>query len=211
MYRIFTIIAAFAICTFGFAQDDKTYEGNSRSDEPTKERKFDWNRVNVGGNFGGNLNSNQLQVQISPIISYRISERLRAGAGPIFEHYRIFGSNRQKPFDRSSIWGAQTITRFDVIQGLFAEVDFQWINYEDFQNPKEDANGLIIGYNRKSAFALPIGGGYQQPIGNNARLTASVLYDVLWSREAFEDGRTPYGTPIRFQFGVSTSLGNFGF
>lgn len=195
------------------SQDDKTYEGNSRSEAPSSAKKFDWNKVSVGGNFGGNFNNNQLQVQIAPIIGYQITEKFTAGAGPIYEHIRIFGSQApSKPFDRTSIYGAQTITRYDILESLFLEADFQWLNYEDFQNPKEDANGFIIGYNRNNAFAMPLGGGYSQRIGlGNARFRASVLYDVLWSQKAYDEGRTPYAIPFRFQFGITTSLGNFGF
>lgn len=147
-------------------------------------------RLFVGGNFWGNLgNGGRSFLEISPLLGYRITEKFAAGAGIV---YQFYGSNTTSASNRTTVLGWRALARYDIFQNLFAQTEFERLNYK--------SGGLEQVVRR-----WPIGAGFQQRIGGGGagrlRGTAVIMRDLLWDENA-----SPFDSPWIIRFGVNVGL-----
>lgn len=139
---------------------------------------FDRSRFFVEGNIGFNAGSGFTYISASPTLGYRFTDRISAGAGPIFEYYRWSSY-------KANVLGARTFGRFTAFNNLFNSGGNLFLHAQyDFLTYKD--NYL---YNEKRAIAsrLPLGLGYSQPLGGVATFNIMALYDVLYNKNKNSD------------------------
>jgi len=152
---------------------------------PPKEDKntqqtggFDRNRFFVEGNIGFNAGSGFAYVSASPVLGYWFTNRISAGAGPIFEYYRW--SNY-----KANVLGARTFGRFQAFNNLFNSGGNLFLHGEyDFLSYKDNNQ---FNDKRVTAHRLPLGLGYGQPMGGVATFNLMLLYDALYNKNRNSD------------------------
>lgn len=174
--KIRTILSLFFVLFLGltisnevFSQSRSTGSTNGQFKDPDAGAKKLTDKLFLGGTIGGNIssfnNGGYSFFDFSPIIGYKITPKFVAGAGPI---YNFLDRSNSKA---SHIWGAKLMTRYDIINNFFAQVDIETMRF----NQGECKRGIR---------RLPVGGGIRQRMGGNLFLSAMVQYDVLY----FSDG-----------------------
>jgi hypothetical protein len=84
------------------------------------------------------------------------------------------------------------------VSSFFVEADYQFTSYEyPYQYPNGD-----IGTTRATNNAFLAGGGYTVPLGRNAGLYFSALYDFTYASGPY----AAYDSPVQFQVGVAVGF-----
>ena len=138
-------------------------------------------RMYFGGSFGLQFGT-YTNISLLPIIGYKVTEKLRVGAGAVY-HYIGYRGNSY------SSYGARAFTQmefFNIGEGAVlghAEVEFLNTRYEDTYGYIGDERTLLT---------LPLVGiGYRQHISEKASLDMLLLYNVN-----NRVGGNPYSNPV---------------
>lgn len=158
-----------------------TFESNGQIGLQNKEPIGD--RFFYGGNFGlmfGTIT----YVELSPLIGYRITDKLSVGPGV---SYIYLQDNR---FDLSTnIYGGRLFARYNITDYLFGHGEYEVLN-------RESPYSLDGRVNVTSIF---IGGGYRQRLGANSFLSIMGLWNLNDSEYSI------YRNPI-IRMGFSTGF-----
>ena len=199
------------------SESDSTYQGSSAlpptskskqseaatrySAPPPSSQKSDWRkRIYVGGYFGLSLGSVYSNVEISPIVGYRITDDFSMGVGIIYRYYSYeafnFASGQNQRYSFSN-WGARINAQYRLFNLIALGAEYQYITndwlegYDDLGNPVFDKKGVNI---------LFVGGGITQKVGGNAFMYLMAYYDVL------QETYSPYSDNIIWRIGVSAGF-----
>lgn len=154
------LLSLFLINKKAFTQNP--IDPNQPKPKPTfKERLY------TGGNFAASFGSTTF-LDISPIIGYRINNRLSAGTGITYIYYNV--NNAYYKYN-TSIYGGRAFSKFDIFESVFAYTEYEVLNSE-IQDP------LLRNISRKNIPAWYVGGGYQQKFNNNSGFLISLLYNL---------------------------------
>ncbi len=137
-------------------------------DMPTRERIF------VGGNVGLQIGNINTMVVISPIVGYRLTNRLSPGIGLTYQYYRDTGWGEMSGFTAvTHIYGGSTFARYRITPQFFAHVEFEALSLDSQMgwrnDPDRDTRFWEYNY-----FA---GGGYRASLGGRTRLNLMLLYN----------------------------------
>ncbi len=169
--------------------------------KPTGKSILNSQKLFVGGDVAASFNNNFTYIVIAPLLGYRITERASIAAGPSFQYSSrpLFNANPVNGFDcesKKSVWGARTMGRYDIVQGLFAHVEFDAYNFQKCTRlPKQ------FGKAKTWIYRLPIGGGYSQRLVGNTFANFYVLYDVL-----YDEDTSPFNSPFIYNGGITVRL-----
>ena len=147
-------------------------------------------RLVIGGSLGAQFGTNT-QVNISPIIGYRVTDKLTAGIGLNYIYYKYqyftgIGTNTITESDH--IFGASLYGQYRVIPQAFIHIEPGFLNQSI---PASDASGFYSGATvRYTLYTFLVGGGYYQQLGANSGMQFSLLWDLI------EDQYSPYSNPI---------------
>lgn len=181
MKRLFLIIGIFILISLKlFAQSGNEIDENSS----LKERIF------TGGNFGLSFGT-VTYIEVSPTLGYRFTNKLSVGTGI---SYRYRKDKRFNPDLITNDYGGNVFVQYNVYAPFYVKVEYEFLSYETIFVRRE----LI----RESYNSFLVGGGVSQPLGNNAALNFSVLYNLSYS--TLTPG--PYRSPWIIRGGVT-----FGF
>jgi hypothetical protein len=153
--------------------------------EKEKERAPWKDKIVIGGDVILSFSTNATQVGLSPLIGYRLSERLVSGVGMTY----IYGSFRDY---ESHLRGLRQFNRFSVTDELFLHAEFEQSSYI-FKFPLERES---IRYEFP---AILVGGGYRSSLGGRSGISITVLYDILQDRNSLYNGPIFRGG---FMFGI---------
>lgn len=149
-------------------------------------------RMYFGGSFGLQFGT-YTNISLLPIIGYKVTEKLRVGAGAVY-HYIGYRGNSY------SSYGARAFTQmefFNIGDGAVlghAEVEFLNTRYEDTYGYIGDERTLLT---------LPlVGVGYRQRISDKASLDMLLLYNVNNRVSG-----NPYSNPV-FRVGFNIPFTN---
>ena len=133
-------------------------------------------KVFVGGNLGFQFGQ-QTVADVSPLIGYKITDKIAAGIGVTYQYYSIH--NRYYDF-QTNVYGGRVFGRYYFTDYLFGHVEYEYLNLEafDFNRRRVDVESLLAG------------GGYMQRFGRNSGIVAMILYNFT------ETAYTPYTNPI---------------
>jgi hypothetical protein len=184
MLRKICLITALSLVSF------LSYSGGNEEEEQNAIT----DRMFFGGNLGLSFGTNFTVVNLSPIVGYRVTDRLGVGAGPIYQYTRIkdYGFNRETVTTNN--YGFNTFARYALFNPFFAQVEYEYLNFEfvefDLDTFRDDYSSLFLG------------GGVNQSIGGNAAFSIIVLYNVLYNDDEFG----PYNSPLVVRGGVTVGF-----
>jgi hypothetical protein len=131
-------------------------------------------------------------VEVSPLLGYRVDDRLSVGGSLIF---RYRDDDRFSPSVNTSDYGGGLFARYTVVAPFFLQAEYEYLNYEVLR-PDRSTERM----NANSVFA---GGGVTHPLNRNVSLFATVLYNLTYSSY---DEPGPYSSPWVVRFGVSAGF-----
>ncbi|UXX77928.1 hypothetical protein N7E81_11180 [Reichenbachiella carrageenanivorans] len=180
MIKKLSLIALFCLLFVmqSFAQREYNALGNDR---PA------WvDKIYVGGGLGGfGISDNQVWVNVSGQVGYRITEKWNAGVGITYQYFKY-----KRPIEQSfNDYGVNFFTQYVVYQPFFVMA-----RYEIFFLDQIDS--------RATYDTFLLGGGITQPMGGKGFLNFYALYNVLYS-DGGDNGR--YDSP--WVIGMNIGIG----
>lgn len=138
------------------------------------------NRWTFGGGLGVGFGSDSyFNLQVSPRVGYKITDQLEGG---------VIGnvSWQTSDFYKSTMFGVGPFMNYYFARSFFVGANLQ----QYFINSEEKFTGYKFDTDET---ALYLGGGYMQPIGNNAFAQFGLMYNVLWKEKSsiFSTGFIP--------------------
>lgn len=156
--------------------DTKNTNNTNNGTHKIGERKFDKNRLTIGGDFGANF-SGDTYIQIMPLIGYRFTDKLTTGLGPSFSYIKPQSGTA------TTILGGRAYGEYALLKNIFLHGEY------GLETAKQ-------GDYKTSYQRLPLGAGI-----SFGGFNASFLYDVL-----YKDGKTPYSEPWMIRVGGGFNL-----
>ena len=141
---------------------------------PPKKNFLD--KVFIGGNLGFQFGTETV-ADISPLVGYKITDKISAGIGITYQYYHY----KDQYYDfETNVYGGRVFGRYNFTDYLFGHVEFEYLNLEafDFYRRRVDVESLLAG------------GGYTQHLGPRSGIVAMILYNFT------ESAYTPYQNPI---------------
>jgi len=166
----------------------QSIHGQAQAREEKPKSPF-WEKVYIGGNLGAQF-GNVTAVDVSPIVGYKITEKISAGFGITYQYYNIRSYN----YD-THIYGGRIFARYQPWSFLFLHTEFELLNWK----PLYDINGKL-NTERIWAPGLLAGGGFSQPIGGGSSIFVMALYNFLYS------SNSSYGSPLVLRVGANFGL-----
>jgi hypothetical protein len=170
-------------------------------EKPVSNKKFDPSKLRIGlSNFGFQIGSyynyNFIFLQATPTVGYIfLKDRLELGTGPIFIYQRYKDVYSQEKFNLFT-GGASFYTRGYIWKGLFAQVQYDFVNKPS-----------IYDFNRRvNVNHLLLGAGYSTPIGNAGSFFISAMFNVINSDESIYRG-TFGDFPLILNIGFGLGVG----
>ncbi|MEX1239075.1 MAG: hypothetical protein WEB30_05135 [Cyclobacteriaceae bacterium] len=179
---IFLILCA-SVAAFAQGKD------NSLNGAPLKDR------IVTGGGIGLGFGSVQDYFSVSPMIGYRLTQKLLAGTGVT---YRYTNYKVVKPSIKLNDYGLNPFLRFTVYRNIFLQTEYEYLNYEFPVSVAETT--------RRSFDSFLAGGGFIQPIGQRAAFYLMALYNFSYQQTT---QYSPYDSPIVVRAGIN--IGALGF
>lgn len=152
-------------------------------------------RLDFGGYLGAQFGDVTL-IDISPIVSYRVTPKFHTGIGLTYQFYKI--NYTGAPDYRTTSYGGSIFGRYFIWRDLFAHAEYAPL-YVQFYDYFFDNNGNYITRESGSTWVndILIGGGYRQWIGQKAFMSIMLLWNIN------ETYYSPYRNPIiRIGFGA---------
>ncbi len=173
--------------------EDAAYEENDDEDSDPS-----WtDKIVLGGNLGAQFGT-FTAVDISPLIGYKVTDKLTPGVGFTYQ-YVSYKYPYEDPFNyyidyKSSIVGGRIFTQYDIFYGLFAHAEYEnlWIKVQ----PEEP----YLPYKAQEP-GFFLGGGYNLEVGGKAYLQLMALYNLLWSAD-----NLVYASPFQIRIGIKLGL-----
>ena len=190
------------------AQAQEVYNSSGHKGKPKYTKKqtgFDPSRIIVGGGLGLGFGDGYFYGSISPIAGYKISDHFAAGVGLSYQYY---SNKNELAYDqygypvgtyirKSSLYSASLWGRYIIWKNLFAQVQPELLNADDYSNAYIDNNNKLVNVKRQWVPATLVGLGIRQPITDRASLILLAMYDVI------QDPNTPYYKTIDIRFGFN--------
>jgi hypothetical protein len=162
------ISAVFFILLIGTAFSSRADEETDVRDLPIRERIF------IGGNLGLQIGNINTSVVISPMIGYRVTNRITSGLGLTYQYYRDSGWGNLAGFTSViHIYGGSVFTRYLFTPNIFAHIEYEALNLDSQMGWKLNPANKNRFW-EQNYFA---GGGYRTPLGPRANLNLMVLYN----------------------------------
>lgn len=168
------------------------YAQPTADDELQRENRF-FDRVVLGGGLGLQFGTVTF-IEISPLIGYRLTEKLETGIGLTYKYYRYkdfyYDQTTNDRFDlKSNIYGASVYTRYHIFSSVFLHAEYERLRY-NYDDVYVSGGQLIKEPMHANVDGLFLGGGYRQRISQNSYFYISALWDVI------QDPLSPYNNPI---------------
>jgi hypothetical protein len=175
-----------------------TEQSKTQTSNPQQGPKSDiFEKLFFGGGFGAGFGDYTF-VSVSPIVGYRVSDRLAIGMRLMYQYttFEYIDQNRNKERYKGNDFGASPFARFMVYGPAFLQVEYEYMNYDAL---------YYDGTKKRSSFdSFLAGGGISQPIGQRAAFFLALLYN--FSYEGFDNSdvyRSPYDSPWVLRIGIS--------
>lgn len=173
-------------------QDDRMETLETSPDDNTK---FNKDKIFLGGNFGGNLSGQNTFIDISPIVGYRITDKVMVGVGGTGQFFK-------RDSNTNRVFGGKLFARYDIFKNLFLHTEYERLS---LRSSGVEASSLFEG--------LLTGAGYQQRMGPGY-FNAMILYNWLDNASNPQSQFNPYSNGIFgenpiVRIGWGVSLGGF--
>ncbi len=165
-------------------------------DEEMQEKPSIKDRIFTGGGFGLSFSSTYDYVSISPLIGYRVNQRLATGVSVT---YRYAAHKYVTPKVSTNDFGISPFVRFQLYGPLFLHAEYEYLNNEYVLN----SAGETMRQNFSSFMA---GGGFFQPIGRRAGFFAMALYNFSYRNPTSPYDFYPYSSPLVLRAGITAGF-----
>lgn len=186
------LLALTAILALGNVQAQEVYNSSGKRGEAKykanqQKKGFDVNRLIFGGGLGFGMGNGSISFGISPVVGYRITDNFSAGISLGYQYFRIKdyipvynpnSSNYEFYNFNSNMFSGGVWARYVIWQNIFAHVEFE-NNYTTYKDYYYDQRGVNSERISQYVPCLLLGGGFRQPIGENASFVVMALYDAL--------------------------------
>jgi hypothetical protein len=184
-YCTLLLLLSLLLSSTTFAQ--KNSDQSEVKDKPFKERLV------FGGGLGLQFGTVTF-IEVSPVVGYRVTDRLEAGIGLTYKYYKYkdfyFDQTTNNRFDlKSNIYGASLYTRFSIFENIFLHAEYERLRY-NYDDIRIIGGQFIREPTHANVDGLFLGGGYKQRISSGAYFYIMALWDVI------EDPLSPYKNPI---------------
>ncbi|MFW5707491.1 MAG: hypothetical protein ACOCX0_02710 [Bacteroidota bacterium] len=153
-------------------------------------------RIIVGGNLGLQISNINIMVVISPLVGYRITNRLTSGGGLTYQYYRDSGWAGLTGFTTvTHIYGGSVFSRYQITRDFFAHAEYEALNLDSQLNWE-------VNPETRSRFwehNYFLGGGYRAALSDRTHLNLMVLYNFN------RDSRVYFQNPV-FRVGIDVRL-----
>ncbi len=214
-FRLIRSLSLGLLCMFvgstAFAQDVYTSSGrrvNSKTQQRTQTTEgFDPQRLVIGGGFNLGLSDGVFSIGASPIVGYRITDRLYAGVGlgilyysfKDYYQFNVGGNDETYPL-RATLYYPSLWSRYVVFNNFFVQAEAEY-DIQSLSIYNLDVNGYP--QKTKSTYSSPallLGAGLRQPVSDRAALVMIAMYDVI------QDPYSPYKDRIDFRIGFNVGF-----
>lgn len=172
-----------------------------KTDTSGSKKGFDASRLILGGSLGLSF-GDYTNINISPLVGYRISQTFAAGvainAQYGSERFRYFDGNTSQR-NQYSIFGGGVWGRVYPLDFLFIHIQPE-ANFVSLKSTYYDTDPKTVIKDSYGVPSLLMGGGYTQPIGDRAAFSIMALYDVL------QDDKSPYQNGLILRVGASIGM-----
>lgn len=148
-------------------------------------------RVFFGGGFGFNGGSDFISIALYPQVGYRITDRLSAGLGGMYQYVNFRSAN----VELQNI-GGSVFSRYILFQNIFATTEYEYLTFEVPRGGSYRETDRI-GFNSWLA-----GAGLAQPVSRNASFVIVALYNLLYDPAE----PSPYDSPFVFRVGLNVGF-----
>jgi hypothetical protein len=152
-------------------------------------------RIFTGGGLGMSFTSYSDYLAVSPLIGYKLSNRLAAGLGFQYRYTRYKTTN---PRISTNDFGVSPFIRYNIYPPFFLHAEYEYLNYQFVYS-----NGQKF---RKNYGSFMMGGGLFQPIGSRAGVFAMALYNFSYQNPNSPYDYSPYGSPWVFRAGITAGF-----
>lgn len=163
-------------------------------DEEMSEKPTFRDRIFTGGGFGLSFGSYSTFVSVSPLVGYRITDKLAAGVG--FQ-YRYTKYKQYTPSFSTNDYGTNIFVRYNVYSPFFLHAEYEYLNYQLINSLGEKSRS---GYNSVMA-----GGGIFQPVGRRAGFYVMALYNFSYT-DPLPGEFSPYDSPLILRAGITAGF-----
>jgi hypothetical protein len=163
--------------------------------EQLQEKSSFKDKVFVGGGFGLSFSSNYDFISVSPIVGYRVNQRVATGLSLI---YRYTNYKNVTPDFSTNDYGISPFLRFQLYGPLFLHAEYEHLNYEYVTYNRESF--------RRSYNSFMAGGGFFQPIGRRTGFFAIALYNFSYRNPTSPNDFYPYNSPWVLRAGVTAGF-----
>jgi len=152
-------------------------------------------RMFFGGGLGLSFSSSYDFFSISPIIGYKLSQRVATGLSLIYRHttYKYV-----TPSISTNDYGVSPFIRYQFYGPLFLHAEYEYLNNEYVSYSGEPI--------RKSFTSFMAGGGFFQPVGRHAGFFASALYNFSFRNPTSPNDYYPYSSPLVLRVGITAGF-----
>lgn len=164
-------------------------------EELTEKPSFK-DRVFTGGGVGLSFGSNYDFISLSPIIGYRLSQRVAAGTSIIF---RYTNYKYVTPNVSTTDYGLSPFLRFQFYGPLFLHAEYEYLNTQYV----DGYTGLKV---RKDFSSFMAGGGFFQPIGRHTAFFVTALYNFSYRATTNPFDYYPYSSPFVLRAGITAGF-----
>lgn len=184
-------LASFVILLFLFSFSKSAFAQykppSARNSKATMSRGNAFDKFYFGGGGGFSGGTNYLNLSVSPLVGYKVTEEFSAGMQISYQYVKSGDF-------KISNYGGGPFLRYNVGDRLFGYTQFEYLN---FGYP--DYFGEIQRLGFESWF---VGLGYVEPLGDNFAFNILALYNLLYQ----SGGNSPYPSPLVFRVGIITGL-----
>jgi hypothetical protein len=169
--------------------------------DTTAAKKINWDKVTFGGSAWATFGY-PTQIEIMPLVGYRVTENLQVGIGPsyVYRNY-IYVLDPYNPrgfagaeIKGNSIYGGRIYAHYNVYRNFFIRTELEELNIP-FIYPGSyfgDADRTV----RKWVPATLVGAGIKQEIGERSAAYFMLMYDIT-----YDPLYSYYPSPIRMSVG----------
>lgn len=182
MRKLILTAVLLALCNLAFAQ----WGEEELSDKP------DWRqRMFTGGGFGASFGSYYDYVSVSPLIGYRITQKLAGGVQVQYRYTKYKGTTSYSTND----YGVAPFLRYSLFGPIFLHVEYEYLNYEYVSYGEKYRQGFN---------SFMAGGGFFQPLGRKAGFYALALYNFSYTQSY--NYLSPYASPLVLRVGITAGF-----
>lgn len=183
LLTIFSSMVSFSTLADSSPQTETNSLLGVEPDNKIFSERGDWtDDIFYGGSGSFQISTGRTQISLSPMIGYKVTEKLRPGISARFMYFRQRSTNFF-PSYQALIYGGSVFTRYHFTNNILGMIEFEALNVTFYDDRIDDKTSEWM-------HSIIAGGGYRTRIGDRAHAEIMVLYNFM------DHSNYPYNNPI---------------